>query len=74
MAFGSEYTRGPDQLYLLTIDKTGPFEAHTISVFSDFRLTPMLSIDARYDYQTLPDTVDDGVSVHRGTFRLVQRF
>jgi YaiO family outer membrane protein len=72
--FGGEYTRGPDQLYLLTIDKTGPFEANTISVFSDFRLTPMLSIDARYDYQALPDTVDDNVSVHRGTFRLVQRF
>jgi YaiO family outer membrane protein len=72
--FGGEYTRGPDQLYLLTIDKTGPFEANTISVFSDFRLTPMLSIDARYDYQALPDTVDDDVSVHRGTFRLVQRF
>jgi hypothetical protein len=34
----------------------------------------MLSIDARYDYQSLPDTIGDDVRVHRGTFRLVQRF
>jgi YaiO family outer membrane protein len=71
---GAEYTRGPDQLYFLSIDRTGPFEANTYSVFSDFRLTPMLSMHARYDYQALPDTLGDDLRVHRATFRLIQRF
>jgi YaiO family outer membrane protein len=67
---GLEYTRGPDQLYLLTLDRTGEFETNTISPFADFRVTRMLSVDARYDYQARPQDL----RVHRAVIRLVQRF
>lgn len=67
---GAEYTRGPDQLEMLTIDQTGAFETNTYSGFVERLLTPMLSIQGRYDYQDRPDDV----RVHRGTFRLVHRF
>jgi YaiO family outer membrane protein len=67
---GAEYTRGPDQLDLLTIDQTGVFEANTYSGFVELLLSPMLSIQGRYDYQDRPAAV----RVHRGTFRLVHRF
>jgi tetratricopeptide (TPR) repeat protein len=67
---GLEYTRGPDRLDMLTLDQTGTFETNTISPFVDFRLTPMLSLDGRYDYQARPDEV----RVHRAVIRLVHRF
>ena len=67
---GVEYTHGPDHLEILTIDRTGAFDANTVAVFADFRLAPMLSLDLRYDYQSRPEEVQ----VHRGTVRLVQRF
>lgn len=67
---GLEYTRGPDRLDMLTIDQTGEFETNTISPFVDFRLTPMLSLDGRYDYQARPDDI----TVHRAVIRLVSRF
>ena len=67
---GLEYTRGPDRLDMLTVDVTGPFETNTISPFVDFRLTPMLSLDGRYDYQARPEDL----RVHRGVVRLIQRF
>jgi hypothetical protein len=67
---GAEYTRGPDQLEMLTVDQTGAFETNTYSGFAERLLTPMLSIQGRYDYQDRPDDV----RVHRGTFRLVHRF
>ena len=73
-SLGAEYTRGPDQLEMLTIDRTGEFEADTVSVMTDFRLTPMLSLDGRYDYQSRPDVFDDKPRVHRATIRLIQRF
>jgi len=67
---GVEYTRGPDQLDMLTIDRTGEFEANTYSAFVDFLLTPMFSAQARYDYQDRPEDV----RVHRAIFRVVHRF
>jgi Tfp pilus assembly protein PilF len=67
---GAEYTRGPDQLDMLTIDRTGAFESNTYSGVIELLLTPMLSIQGRYDYQDRPAEV----RVHRGTFRLVHRF
>ncbi len=73
-SLGAEYTRGPDQLEMLTIDRTGEFEANTLSVMTDFRLTPMLSLDGRYDYQARPEVLDDEPRVHRATIRLVTRF
>lgn len=69
-SLGFEYTRGPDQLEMLTLDRTGEFEANTFSPFADFRFTPMLSLDARYDYQTRPFDL----RVHRAVLRLVSRF
>ena len=54
---GVEYTRGPDQLEMLTIDRTGVFEANTYSAFAEFLLTPMFSGQARYDYQDRPEDV-----------------
>lgn len=73
-SLGAEYTRGPDQLYMLAIDRTGEFEANTVSIMTDFRLTPMLSIDGRYDYQTRPADFGLEPRVHRVTIRLVPRF
>jgi YaiO family outer membrane protein len=67
---GVEYTRGPDQLDMLTIDRTGAFEANTYSAFAEFLLTPMFSGQARYDYQDRPDDL----RLHRATFRVVHRF
>ena len=67
---GAEYTRGPDQLEMLSIDQTGTFETNTYSGFIDLLLTPMLSVQGRYDYQDRPAEV----RVHRATFRLVHRF
>jgi YaiO family outer membrane protein len=67
---GAEFTRGPDQLELLTIDRTGPFEANTYSGFLEYLLTPMASLNARYDYQDRPDAV----RVHRASVRLIHRF
>jgi Tfp pilus assembly protein PilF len=67
---GAEYTRGPDQLEMLTIDQTGTFETNTYSGFIELLLTPMLSVQGRYDYQDRPAEV----RVHRATFRLVHRF
>jgi YaiO family outer membrane protein len=67
---GAEYTRGPDQLEMLTIDRTGAFETNTYSGVVELLLTPMLSVQGRYDYQDRPADV----RVHRGTFRLVHRF
>ena len=67
---GAEYTRGPDQLEMLTIDQTGTFETNTYSGFVELLLTPMLSVQGRYDYQDRPAEV----RVHRATFRLVHRF
>ena len=67
---GAEYTRGPDQLEMLTIDQTGAFETNTYSGFIELLLTPMLSVQGRYDYQDRPAEV----RVHRATFRLVHRF
>jgi YaiO family outer membrane protein len=71
---GAEYTRGPDQLHMLTIDRTGEFEADTFSAIADFRLTPMFSLDARYDYQVRPNPFGDDPRVHRATVRGIQRF
>ncbi len=67
---GAEYTRGPDQLEMLTIDRLGPFETNTYSAFAEVLLTPMFSAHARYDYQNRPEDV----TVHRATLRLVHRF
>jgi Tfp pilus assembly protein PilF len=67
---GVEYTRGPDQLDMLTSDRTGAFEANTYSTFLDLLVTPMASLQARYDYQDRPDDI----RVHRATFRIVHRF
>jgi Tfp pilus assembly protein PilF len=67
---GAEYTRGPDQLEMLTIDQTGTFETNTYAGFIELLLTPMLSVQGRYDYQDRPAEV----RVHRATFRLVHRF
>ena len=67
---GAEYTRGPDQLEMLTIDQTGTFETNTYSGFVELLLTPMTSAHARYDYQDRPEAV----RVHRATLRLVFRF
>ena len=66
----AEFTRGPDQLEMLTIDRTGPFEANTYSGFLEYLLTPMLSVNARYDYQDRPEDV----RVHRASVRLIHRF
>jgi hypothetical protein len=49
---------------MVTIDRTGSFEANTYSVFSDVLLAPMFSAEARYDYQDRPQ----GDHVHRGRF------
>ena len=54
---------------MLTIDRTGAFETNTPG-FVELLLTPMLSIQGRYDYQDRPADVRG----HRGTFRLVHRF
>ena len=67
---GAEYTRGPDQLDLLTIDRLGEFEANTYSAFTEFLLTPMVSAHGRYDYQDRPE----GSRMHRATGRLIFRF
>jgi tetratricopeptide (TPR) repeat protein len=67
---GAEYTRGPDQLEMLSIDRTGTFETNTYSGFLEVLLTPMVSAQARYDYQDRPQDV----RVHRGTVRLAFRF
>jgi YaiO family outer membrane protein len=67
---GADYTRGPDQLEMLTIDQTGAFETNSYSGFVELLLTPMLSVQGRYDYQDRPEDVH----VHRGTLRLVHRF
>ena len=74
VSVGAEYTRGPDQLDLLTIDRTGEFEANTYSAFADFRVVPMVSIGVRYDYQSRPAFVDADVRVHRATVQLIRRF
>jgi hypothetical protein len=55
---------------MLTIDQTGTFETNTYSGFIELLLTPMLSVQGRYDYQDRPAEV----RVHRATFRLVHRF
>ncbi len=55
---------------MLTIDRTGSFDANTYSVLSDVLLAPMFSAEARYDYQDRPQ----GVHVHRGTLRVIHRF
>ena len=67
---GAEFTRGPDQLEMLTIDRTGPFEANTYSGFLEVLLNPMLSLHARYDYQDRPGDV----RMHRAAVRLIHRF
>jgi YaiO family outer membrane protein len=67
---GGEYTRGPDQLDMLTADRIGRFETNTYSAFSEFFFSPMTSAVARYDYQDRPFDV----RVHRLSIRLVQRF
>ena len=67
---GAEYTRGPDQLEMLTIDRLGAFESNTYSVFTEFLLTPMFSLRGRYDYQDRPADV----RMHRATVTLVHRF
>jgi YaiO family outer membrane protein len=67
---GVEYTHGPDQLEMLSIDRLGLFDANTYSVFTDFQLTPMFSAQARYDYQDRPESL----RVHRATLRVVHRF
>ena len=67
---GVEYTRGPDQLDMLTINRTGVFEANTYSTFFDVLVTPMFSAQGRYDYQDRPEEI----RVHRATLRLVHRF
>ena len=67
---GAEYTRGPDQLEMLTVDRLGAFETNTYSAFTEFLLTPMLSLHARYDFQDRPSEV----RVHRAVLRLVHRF
>lgn len=70
LTVGAEFTRGPDQLEMLTIDRTGPFEANTYSGFLEYLFTPMLSVNARYDYQDRPEDV----RVHRASVRLIHRF
>lgn len=70
LAVGAEYTRGPDQLFLLARDRTGAFEANTYSAFADFLLSPMLTAHARYDYQQRPLELQ----LHRATLSLVHRF
>jgi YaiO family outer membrane protein len=67
---GAEYTRGPDQLEMLTVDRIGPFEANTMSGFAEFFINPLTSFAARYDYQARPDEV----RVHRAGVRLIHRF
>jgi len=67
---GGEYTRGPDQLDMLTADRIGAFETNTYSTFSELFFSPMTSLVGRYDYQDRPADV----RVHRLTVRLVQRF
>ena len=67
---GAEYTRGPDQLDMLTIDRLGEFETNTYSAFTEFLLTPMVSAHARYDYQDRPEDS----RMHRATGRLIFRF
>jgi hypothetical protein len=70
LTLGAEFTRGPDQIEMLTIDRTGPFEANTYSGFLEYLLTPMLSLNARYDFQDRPEAV----RVHRASVRLIHRF
>ena len=67
---GAEYTRGPDQLDMLTIDRLGPFETNTYSVFTEYQFTPMFSGQARYDYQDRPGDL----RMHRAGLRVVHRF
>lgn len=67
---GGEYTRGPDQLDMLTSDRLGEFETNTYSAFSEIFFSPMTSTVARYDYQDRPSDV----RMHRLTIRLVHRF
>ena len=67
---GVEYTRGPDQLDFLTIDRLGRFDTNTYSVFTDYQFTPMFSGEARYDYQDRPGDL----RVHRAGLRIVHRF
>jgi YaiO family outer membrane protein len=67
---GAEYTRGPDQLDMLTADRLGQFETNTYSAFTELFFSPMTSAVARYDYQDRPTDV----RMHRLTIRLVHRF
>ena len=67
---GAEYTHGPDQLEMLTIDRIGEFETNTYSVFTEYLLTPMFSVRGRYDYGDRPEHV----RVHRASAKLVHRF
>ena len=56
---------------MLTIDQTGAFETNTYSGFVELLLTPMLSVQGRYDYQDRPAEVR---RPSRARFRLVHRF
>jgi tetratricopeptide (TPR) repeat protein len=67
---GAEYTRGPDHLEMLTIDRLGAFESNTYSTFVELLVRPMLSVHARYDYQDRPSEV----RVHRAGLQLIRRF
>jgi YaiO family outer membrane protein len=67
---GGEYTRGPDQLDMLTADRLGAFETNTYSAFTEYFFSPMISGSARYDYQDRPADV----RIHRLGIRLIGRF
>jgi tetratricopeptide (TPR) repeat protein len=67
---GAEYTRGPDRLDMLTFDRTGAFEADTVSGFAEFFFTPMDSLSGRYDYQSRPGDIQ----MQRVVVHLVHRF
>jgi YaiO family outer membrane protein len=63
------YTHGIDRLDWLTLDRIG-FESDTASFRVGFDVTPFTSIEAGYDFQSRPDSVN----VHRARFGLIYRF
>jgi hypothetical protein len=66
---GIGYTHGIDRLDWLTIERV-TFESDTVSLHAGYQLTPFVSIDGGYEYQSRPADV----TVHRARATLVYRF
>jgi len=66
---GLGYTHGIDRLDWLTSDRIG-FESDTIDIRGNFSITPFVSLEVGYAFQSRPDDVQ----VHRGRAGLTIRF